>query len=47
MEKNIIQELTGTTRIKIADKVTDVIARIKMNTEDNTTWATGDYKIVI
>ena len=47
MEKDIILELTGTTRIKIADKVTDVIARIKMNTEDNTTWATGDYKIVI
>ena len=37
----------GTTRINIADKVTDVLARIKINTEDNTTWATGDYKIVI
>ena len=37
----------GTTRIKIADKVTDVLAKIKINTEDNTTWATGDYKIVI
>lgn len=37
----------GTTRINIADKVTDVLARIKINTEDNTTLATGDYKIVI
>ena len=37
----------GTTRINIADKVTDVLAKIKINTEDNTTWATGDYKIVI
>ncbi len=37
----------GTTRINIADKVTDVLARIKINTKDNTTWATGDYKIVI
>lgn len=37
----------GTTRINIADKVTDVLARLKINTEDNTTWATGDYKIVI
>ena len=37
----------GTTRISIADKVTDVLARIKINTQDNTTWATGNYKIVI
>lgn len=37
----------GTTRIKIADKVTDVLARIKINTENNTTLATGDYKIKI
>lgn len=37
----------GTTRISIADKVTDVLAKIKMNTKGNTTLATGDYKIVI
>ena len=37
----------GTTRINIADKVTDVLAKIKMNTKDNTTLATGDYKIRI
>ncbi len=37
----------GTTRINISDKVTDVLAKIKINTKDNTTWATGDYKIVI
>ena len=47
MDKNIIQEQTGTTRISIADSVTDVLAKIKINTEDNTTWATGDYKLVI
>lgn len=37
----------GTTRIKIADKVTDVLAKIKINTENNSTLATGDYKIKI
>ena len=37
----------GTTRICIADKVTDVLAKIKINTEENSTIATGDYKIVI
>ena len=37
----------GTTRICIADKVTNVLAKLKMNTIDNTTLATGDYKIQI
>ena len=37
----------GTTRISIADKVTDVLAKIKLNTNGNTTLATGDYKIEI
>ena len=31
----------------MADKVTDVLSRIKMHTENNTTLATGDYKIKI
>ena len=39
--------IDGTTRICIADKVTDVLARIKINTESNTTLATGDYTIKI
>ena len=39
--------IDGTTRINIADNVTDVLAKIKMNTQDNTTLATGDYKIRI
>ena len=37
----------GTTRICIADKVTDVLAKIKMNTVGNDTLATGDYTIEI
>ena len=39
--------IDGTTRISIADKVTDVLAKLKINTENNTTLATGDYKIRI
>ena len=39
--------IDGTTRINIAEKVTDVLAKIKMNTQNNTTLATGDYKIKI
>ena len=39
--------IDGTTRIKISDKVTDVLARIKMNTENNNIIPTGDYKIKI
>lgn len=37
--------IDGTTRICIADKVTDVLARIKINTENNEILATGDYTI--
>ena len=37
----------GTTRIKVADKVTDVLAKLKLHTENNTTLATGDYRIKI
>ena len=37
----------GTTRINIADKVTDVLAKLKVNTTGNTTLASGDYKVVI
>lgn len=39
--------IDGTTRIKISDKVTNVFSKIKLNTENNTTLATGDYKIRI
>lgn len=37
----------GTTRICLADKVTDVLSKIKINTEENSNLPTGDYKIVI
>lgn len=37
----------GTTRICISDKVTDVLARIKINTVNNSTLATGDYTIKV
>lgn len=39
--------IDGTTRINIADKVTDVLAKLKINTENNSQLATGDYKIRI
>lgn len=39
--------IDGTTRINIADKVTNVLAKIKLNTKNNKTLATGDYKIKI
>lgn len=45
--KRYYPRFDGTTRINIADKVTDVLARIKMHTENNQTLATGDYKIKI
>ena len=45
--KTYYPRVDGTTRINIADKVTDVLARIQINTENNKTWATGDYKIRI
>lgn len=37
----------GTTRICISDKVTDVLARIRLNTINNSTLATGDYTIKV
>jgi hypothetical protein len=39
--------IDGTTRICIADKVTDVLAKIKINTENNDVLATGTYTIRI
>ena len=45
--KTYYPRIDGTTRINVADKVTDVLSRIKMHTENNTTLATGDYKIRI
>lgn len=39
--------LDGTTRIKIADKVSNVLSKIKINTDGNTTLATGTYTIRI
>ena len=39
--------IDGTTRIKIADKVSNVLSRIKINTENNSTLATGTYTIKI
>lgn len=45
--KSYYPRIDGTTRINIADKVTDVLAKIKMNTQNNKTLATGDYKIKI
>ena len=37
----------GTTRICLADKVTKVLAKMKVNTQDNTTLASGDYVVKI
>ncbi|MBQ2835280.1 MAG: hypothetical protein IJE68_00355 [Clostridia bacterium] len=37
--------IDGTTRICIADKVTDVLARLRINTENNSILATGTYTI--
>ena len=45
--KKYYPRIDGTTRICIADKVTDILAKLKINTQNNTTWATGDYKIKI
>ena len=39
--------IDGTTRIKIADKVTNVLAKIKMNTNQNNIIPTGEYTIKI
>ena len=45
--KRYYPRVDGTTRICIAGKVTDVLAKIKMNTSGNDTLATGDYIIEI
>ena len=45
--KRYYPRVDGTTRICIAEKVTDVLAKIKMNTSGNDTLATGDYRIEI
>ena len=39
--------IDGSVRIKIADRVSNVLSRIKVNTEHNTTLATGTYTIKI
>jgi len=39
--------IDGTTRICIADKVTDVLARLTINTENNNVLATGTYTIKV
>ena len=39
--------IDGTTRIKISDKVTNVLAKLKVHTENNNVLPTGDYKIRI
>ena len=44
---NYYPRFDGTTRICISDKVTDVLAKIKIHTENNKTLATGDYTIRI
>ena len=44
---NYYPRIDGTTRIKIADKVSNVLSNITINTSNNTTLATGDYTIRI
>lgn len=39
--------IDGTTRIKIADKVSNVLSKIKIDTTNNSTLATGRYNIKI
>ena len=44
---NYYPRIDGSVRIKIADKVSNVLSRIKIVTKNNTTLATGDYIIKI
>lgn len=44
---NYYPRIDGTTRIKIADKVSNVLSRIVINTSNNSTLATGVYTIKI
>lgn len=46
-EQKYYPRIDGTTRIKIADKVSNVFSKIKINTEGNNTLATGTYSIKI
>lgn len=39
--------IDGSVRIKVADKVSNVLSRIKINTENNSTIATGTYTIKV
>ncbi len=39
--------IDGSTRIKIADRVSNVLSRIIINTEQNSTLATGEYTIKV
>lgn len=45
--KKYYPRIDGTTRICIAEKVSNVLSRIKINTQNNKTLATGTYKIKI
>lgn len=42
---NYYPRIDGSVRIKIAEKVSNVLSKIKIVTKNNTTLATGDYKI--
>lgn len=42
---NYYPRVDGSVRINIADKVSNVLSKIKINTANNKTLATGDYKI--
>lgn len=44
---NYYPRIDGTTRIKIADKVSNVLSKITINTSNNTTLATGEYTVKI
>ena len=46
-EQKYYPRIDGTTRIKIADKVSNVFSKIKINTQGNNTLATGTYTIKI
>ncbi len=39
--------IDGTTRIKIADKIANILARLTVDTSNNTTLATGTYTIKV
>ena len=44
---NYYPRIDGSVRIKIADKVSNVLSKIKIVTKNNTTLATGDYVIKV